>query len=154
MGKQTINPGLSKQDKVALVRDVMIRFPDWKRFGYNRKIIGIIEERTADKKGKNGIVLTDQDITRCIQFIEEQWKEERVVKYSKEKIVDLLTGLYEAKGAKHSDKRMVLQDIAKLEGHYKLDININTANIPEEKASKLKEIFGDREKKKKDDNND
>ncbi|KKK47720.1 hypothetical protein LCGC14_3152310, partial [marine sediment metagenome] len=126
---------------------VLIRFPDHKRFGYNRRIIALIEKET-------GITLIDNDITRCIQAIEKQWEEEKVVKYSKEKIVDLLTGLYEAKGAKHSDKRMVLQDIGKLEGHYKIDLTINTANIPEEKASKLKEIFGDREKKKekKDDN--
>lgn len=148
MGLKSQNPDLSKKDKMSLVRDVLLRYPDWRRYGYNRRVIKLIEAETK-------ITLTEQDITRCIDSIEEQWREERVVKYSKEKIVDLLEGLYETKGIKMNEKRMVLQDIGRLEGHHKIDLTINTANIPEEKAERLKEIFGNRsEKKKKEETKD
>lgn len=138
------NSGLTKQEKIALVRDVMIRMPDYKRYGYNRKIIDLIRKQT-------GITLIDNDITRCIDAIEKQWQEGETIKYSKEKIIEMFAGLYESKDAKPNDKRMVLQEIGKLEGHYTPDISINNfSNMDPENVKMLEGIFGKRDNKDKE----
>ncbi len=151
MGKQTKNPGITREDKIKLVRDVMVRYPDYRRFGYNRRIIDLIKKQTADEeKGIEGIELTDQDITRCIHDIEKKWQDDSESRYSKGKIIDMLTALSEATGANIKDKRMIFQDIGKLEGHYKtIEIN-NYGNLDPENAKRLSEIFGEREKPKKE----
>lgn len=149
---------ISKEDRKALIRDVMIRYPDYKRFGYNRKIIMLIANETGDinKETKkplgNGIRLEDYEVSRFIKEIEKEWQKEDTIKISKKQIVDMQIGLYESKDAKIKDKRMILQDIAKITGNFIPDININNYIVPEEKKAGLLKIFGDRSKKKK--NND
>lgn len=125
----------TKEEKVSLVRDVMVRFPDYKRFGYHKKVIEIIIERAH-------IRFDDYDITRYIQEVEGQWKKNKTVTVSKGKINHMLMGLFEDKQASVTDKRMVLQDIAKINGEYQSDITIN--NILPEDEERLKKIFGNR----------
>lgn len=130
---------LTKAEKMALVRDVMIRFPDYRRYGYNRKIIELIKKETS-------VLLEDYDISRYVKEIEAQWQADKNVSTTKSQMRDMMFGLFESKEAKVVDKRMVLQDIAKLDGHMNADITIN--NILPEQEKKLKSIFGERGKEK------
>jgi hypothetical protein len=141
---------ISKEDRKALIRDVMIRYPDYKRFGYNRKIIALIEQETS-KEGGKAVVLEDYEVSRFIKEIEKEWQKDDEIKFSKKRIIDMQVGLFESKDAKVKDKRMILQDIAKITGNMGPDVNISQYNIPEEKAKKLNEIFNNKPKKKKGD---
>jgi hypothetical protein len=138
---------ISKEDRKALIRDVMIRYPDYKRFGYNRKIIALIKAETS-KDGGKAVVLEDYEVSRFIKEIEKEWQKDDEIKFSKKRIIDMQVGLFESKDAKVKDKRMILQDIAKITGNMGPDININNFGVPPEKEDKLKEIFGERTKEK------
>jgi hypothetical protein len=141
---------ISKEDRKALIRDVMIRYPDYKRFGYNRKIIALIEAETSKDGGKT-VTLSDSEVCRFIKEIEKEWQKDDTVSISKRQIIDMQVGLFESKDAKVKDKRMILQDIAKITGNMGPDVNINNYGIPEEKAAKLNEIFNGKPGEKKKD---
>ena len=149
MGLKTKNPDLTKKDKLAIVRSIIIRMPNYREYGFNRNVIKVF-------KKEHGITLTDRDISGYIKEIEEAWIEVENITTSKSQLKEMLFNIYAHNRKNPNAQIRSLREIGKLDGHYKLDVNLNIANIPEEKAKKLEEIFGAREKKKekKDNNNE
>ena len=132
MGKED---GLTKKEKMAFVRSIIIRMPNYREYGFNRAVI------RAFKK-EHGITIEDYDISKYISQIEAEWKEQDTQRITKSQLKEMLLNVYKNnKDIPHAQIRS-LHEIGKLDNHYNPDIIIN--NILPENEERLKKIFGNR----------
>lgn len=133
--------GLTKKEKLAIVRDIIIRIPNYRKYGFNRLVIELFKE-------KHHIEITDSDISKYIKEVEDQWKEIEDNKTSKSQLKEMLFNVYEKnKGLPHAQIRS-LQEIGKLEGYHKPDIiNNNFNNFDPKDVKRMENIFGTRDNK-------
>jgi hypothetical protein len=131
---------LSKKEKLAIVRDIIIKMPNYRKYGFNRAVINIF-------KKNHGITISDRDISEYIKDVEKQWQEADDIKTSKAQLKEMLMNVYEThKIFPHAQIRS-LREIGKLDGHYSPEIAISNINIDKENIEKLEDIFGKRENK-------
>jgi hypothetical protein len=132
---------LTPEEKKAIVREFMLKFPDTNTFRYNKKIIDYVEKHI-------GVTLTDTNVSRIIKRIEDEFSKSTQMIMTKNKLIDLHISLYQValKNKKVTDAIRVLREIGKLEGHYieriKTDtFNFNVNDISKEDEERLRKEF-------------
>lgn len=134
------NEGLTKKDIMAIIRDIIIKRPDYKKYGFNKTI-------SENLKSQFNINLPNNDVSRYIKDIEKEWESAKAIIITKRQIVEMLQDLYEESKNEFAMIK-ILREISELEGH-KNDLFNNPAannstvvvyNIPDNKRDPVKTV--------------
>lgn len=142
---------LSKKDKKAIIRGIILGSPDYKRYGYQQKIINIFREEFE-------VEISGSSISYYIKEIEEDWHNDNDNRESRQKVKDMYIGLWlqadkiKNQTAKLRLKREILTEMVKIDGMFEQKINLSggLGNMNQEDTEKLyKEALEDEGKGKK-----
>ncbi len=102
---------LTKKEIMSIIRDTILKRPDYKKYGFNRSIIESL-------KSIYDITVTDPNISKYIKDIEKEWQDAKTTVITKQQIVDHYKDLFEDGDSNVFAKINILREIGKLEGHY------------------------------------
>jgi hypothetical protein len=103
-------PKLSRKNRLKIVRDILLTRPDYKKYGFNRQAIKLIQEKFNYK-------VTDAEMSKLIRIVEEQWETESSIRIGKTKVLEMYTDIFE-KSEDPWVKLKTLQEIGKISGLY------------------------------------
>lgn len=107
---KTTGEKLTKKQVMSIIRDILIKRPDYKKYGFNRSIIDSL-------KLQFGITMSDANICKYIKDIEKEWQNIKTTVVTKQQIIDMFKDLYEEEENTFA-KIKILTEIGKLEKHY------------------------------------
>jgi len=105
------NQKLSAEDKKKIIRDFLLRFPDYTRYGYNRALIVFIY-------GKYKVKLKDAYVSKLLSSVIEEMNNATTRMISRNRMVKMHLANYENPDSDTKEKRAILTEIGKLEGTY------------------------------------
>ena len=121
---------LSYGDKKAIIRDILVKYPNYKRYGFGKMVQGYFRENY-------GLAIKHYTVSKIITQIKNEWKEADEVVYSKTQAFDELDYIFE-KTADERLKVLIVLEKSKMEGHYQPSDNSMDNDVA--KANSIKEI--------------